>query len=172
MPGNSFINFGIEVKGESRQEGYPGTNGWIEIGDWNWDIESESSFDKGSGSSSGKATPGVFGFSHFYDRASPVIMTRLVQGKHFPLVTVETLKQTGDDKPKPFMRVVIEEAFISKVSSKGGDDGAVSQDIEMVFKKISLHYKAQDNLGALESSVKTFGWIVDENTTEYTKNSL
>ena len=99
-------------------------------------------------------------------------MTRLVQGKHFPLVTVETLKQTGDDKPKPFMRVVIEEAFISKVSSKGGDDGAVSQDIEMVFKKISLHYKAQDNLGVLESSVKTFGWIVDENTTEYTKNSL
>ena len=67
MPGNSFIKFSDIAKGESFQEGHHGDQGWIEIGDWSWDIEAETSFLKGGGSSVGKPTPGNLSISHFFD---------------------------------------------------------------------------------------------------------
>ena len=57
--------------------------GWIEISDWSWDIEADTSFLKGAGASVGKPTPGTLCFSHYYDLASPVIMQKIVQGTHF-----------------------------------------------------------------------------------------
>src|SRR5512139_3821185 len=95
MPGNAFIKFEGVEKGESMQEGHEGKDGWIEIGDWSWDIEAETSFLKGGGASVGKPQPGTLSFSHFWDLSSAVILTKIVSGKHFPLVTIHMLKQTG-----------------------------------------------------------------------------
>jgi type VI protein secretion system component Hcp len=41
MPGNAFIKFdgGAPMKGESQQVGHEGDKGWIEMGDWSWDVE-------------------------------------------------------------------------------------------------------------------------------------
>ena len=43
MPGNAFIRFKEITKGESTHETHPGTSGWIEISDWSWDIEADTS---------------------------------------------------------------------------------------------------------------------------------
>jgi type VI secretion system secreted protein Hcp len=53
--------------------------------------------------------------------------------------------------------------FITKVASKGGEDGAVTQDIEMVFKEVALGYKPQDNKGELLDA-KYFRWNIAEMT--------
>jgi type VI secretion system secreted protein Hcp len=47
------------------------------------------------------------------------------------------------------------------VSSKGGEDGAVSQDIEFVFKEVAAAYKRQDNNGMLKEA-KFFRWNIAE----------
>lgn len=162
MPGNAFINFeGVKV-GESFQDGHLGTNGWIEIGDWSWDIESETSFLKGGGASVGKAMPGTFSFSHFWDTSSSVLLTKIVAGTHFPTVRIHMLKQAGDEtgKPKTFFEVVLGYAFVTKVSTKGGEDGTINQDVELVCKEIILGYKAQTNKGDLESTAIPFKWNI------------
>lgn len=161
MPGNAFIKFDGVTTGESMQDGHMGTEGWIEIGDWSWDIEAETSFLKGGGASVGKPTPGTLSFSHFWDLSSAVILTKIVAGKHFPLVTIHMLKQTGaeDGKPIAYFEVKMKEAFITKVSSKGGEDGSVNQDVEMVFKEVVVAYRAQNNNGSLQGAIP-FKWNI------------
>jgi type VI secretion system secreted protein Hcp len=160
MPGNTFIKFEGITEGESYQKTHPGSKGWIEIGDWSWDIEAETNFLKGGGAAVGKPQPGTFSFSHFFDVSSTVIMTKIVAGKHFGEVVIEMLKQTGDDQPKPYFHIKVKDAFITKVSTKGGEDGSVNQDVEMVFKEIVVGYKAQKNEGGgLEGSID-FNWNI------------
>ena len=167
MPGNSFIRFGkagADVKpGESMQKSHPGADGWIEIGDWSWDIESESSVGKGTGAAVGKAAPGNLSISHYFDTSSTTILDKIVAGKHFAEITIEMLKATGDGSPKAYFQVKVSEAFVTKVSTKGGEDGSINQDVEFVFKEIAIGYKAQKNDGSLEGSIP-FEWSVKTNT--------
>jgi type VI secretion system secreted protein Hcp len=163
MPGNSFIKFEGVPTGESLQENFPGSAGWIEIGDWNWDIEAESSFLKGGGAAVGKATPGVLSFSHFFDKSSPQIMRNIVKGVHFAKVEIVMCKQTGaHDLPQEYFRIEMKQAFTTKVSTKGTEDGAVNQDVDMVCKDIYIKYKAQGNDGKLADAGE-FQWDIAGN---------
>jgi type VI secretion system secreted protein Hcp len=169
MPGNSFIQFrkedGGQAAGESQQIGHLGTGGWIEIGDWSWDIESESNVAKGTGAAVGKATPGTLSITHYFDTSSPVILQKIVHGRHFPVITIEMLKQVGNDKgPQTYFQVKVTEAFVTKVSTKAGEDGQINQDVEFVFKEIFVGYKPQKNDGSLESALE-FNWSVKDNQT-------
>ena len=168
MPGNAFIMFKGIPKGESTHTTNNGDKGWIEISDWSWDIEADTSFLKGAGASVGKPQPGNLSFSHYYDKASPVIMKKIVQGKHFERVWIVMLKQTGeeDGQGEPYFALSMDEAFITKVSSKGGEDGAVSQDVEMVFKVISVSYKPQKLKGGGLDTPVPFGWDIGKMETE------
>ena len=164
MPGNSFINFGkADVpKGESMQKSHPGSDGWIEISDWSWDIEAEHSVTKGTGAAVGKATPGNLSITHYFDTSSPAILAKIVAGKHFPIITIEMLKATGDDKgPQAYFQVKVTDAFVTKVSTKGGEDGSMNQDVEFVFKEIYVGYKPQTNQGKLDTTLG-FEWSVKD----------
>lgn len=168
MPGNAFIRFEGVPKGESTHASHNGDKGWIEISDWSWDIEADTSFLKGAGASVGKPQPGTLSFSHYYDKASPVIMKKIVQGKHFPKVYILMLKQTGaeDGQGEPYFALTMDEAFITKVSSKGGEDGAVTQDVEMVFKVVAVGYKPQDLKGGKLAEQVDFQWDIGKMQTE------
>jgi type VI secretion system secreted protein Hcp len=169
MPGNAFIKFAdVVTEGESTHETHNGKAGWIEISDWSWDIEADTSFLKGAGASVGKPQPGSLSFSHYYDTASPTIMLKIVQGKHFPLVHILMLKQTGEasGKGEPYFGMTMKEGFVTKVSSKGAEDGSVTQDVEMVFKSISVGYKPQKLEGGGLDKQRDFGWDIGLMKTE------
>lgn len=166
MPGNSFLKFekdGKVVEGESLQKGYEGSKGWIEIGDWNWDVEAETSFMKGGGSAVGKPTPGTLGFSHYYDKSSKGVFMNIIKGTHFSSVELHMCKQTGKDTPQVYFKLKASDAFTTKVSTKGGEDGSVSQDIELVFKKIEVEYFEQNNKGELKTT-NAWTWNIAEQT--------
>lgn len=168
MPGNAFIKFDGIKEGESTHSSNSGEKGWIEISDWSWDIEADTSFLKGAGASVGKPQPGSLSFSHYYDKGSPVIMKKIVQGKHFPKVYIVMLKQTGaeDGQGEPYFAMTMDEAFITKVSSKGAEDGSVTQDIEMVFKVIAVAYKPQAAKGGGLDKQTDFQWDIGKMQTE------
>jgi len=162
MPGNTFIKFQEIDKGESYQKGHHGDDGWIEISDWNWDVEAETSFLKGGGSAVGKPQPGTLSITHYYDLSSPTIMNKIVSGTHFSEVTIDQLKQVGDTEgaPATFFQIKMKGVFVTKVSTKGAEDGSVTQDVDMVFKEVAIGYKAQSNEGVLEKELKQFAWNV------------
>lgn len=169
MPGNAFIKFeGVVSTGESTHDSHNGAQGWIEISDWSWDIEADTSFLKGAGASVGKPQPNNLSFSHYYDKASPAIMSKIVQGTHFPKVHIVMLKQTGNEtgKGEPYFGITVEEAFITKVSSKGAEDGSVTQDVEMVMKTIAIAYKPQKLKGGGLDTEMPFIWDIGKMKTE------
>jgi len=164
MPGNSFILFGTaDVPiGESPQAVRPGTKGWIEITDWSWDIEAEHSNLKGTGAAVGKPNPGTLTFTHAFDLSSPVIMTKIVQGKSFPKVFIDMCMQTGEDKAVQFFQIVMTNVFMTKVSTKGGEDGSVTQDVDLVFKEVAVGFKGQNNDGTLDKAPLQFNWSITQ----------
>lgn len=152
MAGNAFIKL-KGATGESKQEGFLGSEGWIEIGEWGWEIENESSWTKGSGAAVGKATPGKLNWSHYYDTSSPVIFRNITQGKHFDEVEIAMLKTTGGETPERYFTMKMKAAFITKATIKGGEDGNVNQDVEMVFKEVEIIYMPQKNDGTLGGEI-------------------
>jgi len=171
MPGNAFITFSSttalanhttvgDVKGESLQEGY---DGWIDIGDWSWDVEAEHSVTKGTGAAVGKAQPGVLSFSKFYDKSSPTTLAKMIKGVHFKSAVLVMCKQTGkSDTPEPYFWIIMSDVFTTKVSNKGAEDGSVSQDVELVFKKVQIQYRPQGNDGVLGTAIP-FEWDIAVN---------
>jgi type VI secretion system secreted protein Hcp len=156
MAMNAFIIF-QGAKGESLQSEF---KDWIEIQGWSWDIEAETSWTKGGGASVGKANPGVMGLDHYYDSASPVIMAYLCMGKHFEKVTMKLCKTTGKGSPEWYLDFTMKGVYITKVGNSGGEDGAVTQHVDFVFKEIEILYRKQDNTtGALQSPSK-FKWDI------------
>ena len=170
MAGNLFIRFtgpsGSPFPGESQSTQYPGavggsaTGGWVEIGDWSWDIESETNIQKGSGASLGKPTSGNFSFTHPYDISSSPFMLNIVKGTSFPKCELLMLKQVGNGSPSPYFGMIFTNVFITKVSSKGSEDGSVTQDVEFVFTKVDVGYLMQTPGGTLSSQESSFEWDI------------
>ena len=165
MAGNAFLRFFLTpgssaLKGESQSDTFTGSKGWIEIGDWSWDIESETSIAKGSGASLGKPTSGVFSFSHPYDISAPPLMNNIVMGTSFAQAQLVMLKQTGKGTPEVYFGMQMSNVFVTKVASKGGEDGAVTQDIELVFTKVEVAYLMQNPDGSLNQAASGFLWDI------------
>jgi len=176
MPGNAFIQFytydGTFPLGESEEKGHLGTDGWIEIGDWDWEVTSDSSAGKGQGSAVGKPVTEGFNFTHFYDTSSTVLMSMIVMGKNFEKVTIDMLKQTGSGKPELFLQLQMRDAFITKVGTKGGEDGQVTQEVSFTFKQVALGYKKQDDDGKMTAAAKIARWHLSEQSEETPKIKL
>lgn len=166
MPGQTVIWFDGIKPGESQLKSHEGSKGWLEIQEFSWDIESETSFLKGAGASVGKAQPGSLSFSHHFDLASPVIMTKIVQGTFFKEVYLLSLKQTGNAEGEVFFGIHMKDVFITKVSTKGSEDGSVSQDVECVFKTCALGYKPQSETGGKLGTQAHFTWDIGKMSTE------
>lgn len=163
MSANMFVKFSSISSGESLQKGFPGSAGWIEISDFNWEVTAESSYLKGGGAAVGKAVPGIVSFKHYYDKSSPVILSNIVKGVHFDKVEFVFCKQTGKHpEPQEFFRVELKNAFTTKAGVEAGDDGTINQPVEMVCKNILIKYKYQDQDGKL-SDAGEFQWDIAAN---------
>lgn len=167
MPSNAFIRFqkidGGTAIGESLQVGHLGKDGWSPIANFNWKAEHPHRIRDGGGGSGGKPKSNELSFTYSYEKSSPLIMQFIVGGVHFQSVTIDMLKQVGGTEPKLYFQLILREVFITKISSKSGDDGVVTQDVEMVFKQIAMGYKRQRNDGQLDKAL-FFRWNIGEGT--------
>jgi type VI secretion system secreted protein Hcp len=156
---NAFMQIG-KALGESKQDPYVD---WIELQGWEWEVEAETSWTKGGGAAVGKPSPGKMSWEHSWDRSSAVILNFICTGAAFPTVKLEMAKSTGDQGRKKFFTILMEEAFITKVTQSATDEGNVLQKVEMVFKTIKIEYFQQgiqkNNPGALQS-VGSFFWDI------------
>jgi type VI secretion system secreted protein Hcp len=135
--------------------------GEIEVLSWNWGVMQPSST-AGGGSGKGKAIPSDFHFTHFYDKASPVLAKHCVAGKHFPTVKL-TARKAGEGQ-QDFLIVTMKEVLVTGVSPGGSSGGDVMEQVSCSYKDVEFAYKPQDDKGALGGEVK-FGWDVAKTET-------
>jgi type VI secretion system Hcp family effector len=157
MAGNAFIKF-EGADGESMQKDFEKQ---IEISDFTWEITNDTSFTKGGGASVGKANPGTASFSQAFNKASPVMMMKIVSGKHFPTVVMSLCKNTGAEThpQEVYYQMTMESVYITKVGFSAGEDGVMTQSIDIVFKKVKVGYKMQTNTGSLDKEIP-FTWDI------------
>ena len=163
---NAFMQIS-NAKGESKQGDGSGGDGnykdWIEIQSWEWDVEAETSWTKGGGASVGKPSPGKMSWEHYWDRSSATLLLYICTGASFETIKLEMAKTTGAGKPQAFFKVVMNDAFITKVTQSATDEGNVVQKVEMVFKEITIEYFQQGqndkNPGSLKQATR-FWWDI------------
>ena len=126
----------------------------IELFSWNWSVAQPAS-GSGGGAGLGKAVPGSFGFTHNYDKSSPVLSQKCAKGTHFKDAVV-TVRKAGDGA-QDFLKVTMKTVFITSVSPGATAGGEVVETVRMDYDDIDFAYKPQDEKGALGGEVK-FGW--------------
>lgn len=161
MAVNAFISFFDKADGESIQKG---KEKWVEIQGWDWEVAAETSWGKGGGASVGKPDPGRLNFEHNFDTSSTVILGYLCTGKAFPKVELQMMKTTGKGNAETYFTMVMEGAFITRVSNSGTDEGNIVQRVEMVYKTVKIDYKPQNNKDGMLGAAKTFNWDIPAGT--------
>lgn len=141
------------VEGEATHKDHKGE---IEVLSWSWHVNNQN-MGAGGGSGKGKASPGDFLFSHFYDKASPVLAKQCTTGKHFKEVKL-TARKAGEGQ-KDFLVVTMKEVFITSTAPSGAGEGDIIDNVAMSYKDIEFAYKPQDDKGGLGGEVK-YGWNV------------
>ena len=89
-----------------------------------------------------------------------MILGYICTGTAFSDVIIEMCKSTGAAGRKPFFKVEMREAFITKVSQSATDEGNVVQKCEMVFKAIGIMYY-QQGIGSL-TYANEYSWDIAE----------
>ena len=145
----------IKFEGVDGEATHKDHKGEIEVLSWSWSAVNGSASKSGGGSGKGKGDPGDFSFTHVYDKASPVLAKKCVQGVHFPTVVV-TARKSGEGQ-KDFLKVTMKEVFITAVSPAGGSSGEIMENVAMSYGDVEFAYKPQDDKGGLGGEVK-FGW--------------
>jgi type VI secretion system secreted protein Hcp len=145
----------IKFEGVDGEATHKDHKGEIEVLSWSWSAVNGSASRSGGGSGKGKGDPGDFSFTHVYDKASPVLAKKCVQGVHFPTVVV-TARKSGEGQ-KDFLKVTMKEVFITAVGPAGGSSGEIMENVSMSYGDVEFAYKPQDDKGGLGGEVK-FGW--------------
>jgi type VI secretion system secreted protein Hcp len=151
----------LKIDGIDGESTHKGAEGQIEVQSWQWSVDNASSATVGGGSGVGKANPGLFSFTHNYDKASPVLAKSCASGKHIANAKL-TVSKAGEGQ-KEFLTVTLKQVMAVAVSTGGATGGEMSESVSLSYGDVEFEYKPQDKAGALGGAVK-FGW--DVKTTE------
>ncbi len=134
------------AKGECKQDGF---TDWIEVQSWDWEVEAETSWTKGGGASVGKPNPGKMNWEHFFDKSSTTLLRYIFTGASFNTIELKMFKGVGQlaqtSTATNFFHMIMEGAFITKVSNSATEEGNVLQKVEMVFKQVTFNYRPQED---------------------------
>jgi type VI secretion system secreted protein Hcp len=140
------------VDGESTDAAHKGE---VDVLSWHWGVSNAAPATGGGGT--GRATPADLQITHLYDKASPTLAKKCVQGAHFPTVVLTTRK--AGEGQKDFLKITMKEVFITSVTPSAGGGGEIIESVAMRYGHIDFSYKPQTAAGGLGGEVK-FGWNV------------
>jgi len=160
MAVNAFLTFFDKADGESTQKG---KEKWVELSGWDWEVEAEAKVGK-VGARVGKPKPGRLSFEHYYDTSSAVVMGSLCTGRAFPKVELQMTETTGAGSAETYFSMLVQGAYITKVSNSGTEEGNVLQRCELVFDQVTIAYQPQDPATGRLGSPTTFTWDIPAGT--------
>ena len=155
------LNALLKISNAPGESKMPDHVGWIEIQGWDWEVNAETSWTKGGGASVGKPDPGKLNFEHYYDTSSTNILRNIFSGRSFDSIELHMMKSTGKATPgmmgkstqQVFFKMIMADAFITKVANSATDDGNVVQKVELVFKEVKFVYRQQKDDGSLKEEM-------------------
>lgn len=146
----AFLSFGDAAPGESTQKGHERA---IELIDWSWGADAESSWAHGGGAAVGRPSPREFHWTHNYDAASVSLLRALGSGRSIPRAELQVVRG-GDGGSRPFLTAVMTDVLVTAIGVSGDAQARVVEAVSMVFKTIQIDYSAQDAKGGLATPLE------------------
>jgi len=147
MASDIFAKIG-DIKGESADSKHKDE---VEVLSWSWGVVQTGTMDRGGGGGSGKASFQDFNFTHYIDKASPVLMKACATGEHLKEATI-TSRKAGKGQQE-FLIIKMNDILITHVAPAGSGDSAVHESVTLQCAKIDLEYKPQKPDGSLDAGV-------------------
>ena len=146
------------IKGESKDTKHKDT---IDVLSWSWGLSQSGSAHLGGGAGSGKVQVQDLNFTHYIDKASPILMKNCCDGKH--IKKAKLIVRKAGEKPLEYMTIELEDMLVSHVSTGGshGED-RLTENVTLNFSKVKVKYKEQKPDGSGGADVE-FGWDIPAN---------
>lgn len=143
MANDVFVKFdGDKVKGDSTVEG---REDWHDVESMSVSFGNPGSMTQGSGGSRGAATAHDMVLTLRTDKSYPGLFDCLVTHFHFPKVTVEAIKGTGEET-YVWKRHTLERVVLSHLSLSGGN-GHYMCNVGLNYAKMMIEVVPQENAG-------------------------
>jgi type VI secretion system secreted protein Hcp len=150
------------VEGESRDVKH---QKWIDILSWSWGMTQSGYAHVGGGMGAGKVDVQDISLVKYVDKASPTIMLKCAQGKHFPKVEL-VVRKAGGDEPLEYFKLQMDDVIVTSYSTGGsGGEDRLTESISFNFAKVKSTYAVQTKAGVKESE-NEFTWNIAENRSE------
>jgi type VI secretion system secreted protein Hcp len=148
MAADIFAKIG-DIKGESLDSKHKDE---VDVLSWSWGVTQSGTMAYGGGGGEGKASFHDFNFTHYVDKASPVLMKVCATGEHIKEATI-TVRKAGKGQQE-FLVVKMNDIIVTSVApggSAGGD--ATMESVALQCAKVDLEYKPQKADGSLEAGL-------------------
>ena len=114
----------------------------------------------GSGQATGKATFQPLKIVKRIDRASPLLFLNTAKGTHYPTITIQFARTTGD-RPV-FYEIKLTDALISSVSTTSADSELPKELVGLAFAKIEWTFTDLNADGSPRGTIKG-SWDIAQN---------
>lgn len=148
MAADIFAKIG-DIKGESLDSKHKDE---VDVLSWSWGVTQSGTMAHGGGGGEGKASFHDFNFTHYVDKASPVLMKVCATGEHIKEATV-TVRKAGKGQQE-FLVIKMNDIIVTSVApggSAGGD--STMESVALQCAKVDLEYKPQKADGSLEAGL-------------------
>src|SRR5437667_2256484 len=142
-------------KGESPDNEYKGSDGWIQIESWSFGASQGGTMAYGGGGGAGKVAMQDFHFVMKTNKASPKLFLACANGEHFPSATVVARK--AGKTPQTFLKWKFSDCLVSSFQT-GGSGREEEMSVHQVSQDLAwlqLEYKEKKADGALSAQIKT-----------------
>jgi len=123
----------------------------IEVLSWSWGVSQSGTIVHGGGGGEGKASFQDFNFTHYVDKASPVLMTACATGEHIKDATI-TVRKAGEDEQE-YLVIAMTDVLVASVSTSGSEGDTTMEAVALAFAKVDLEYTPQNSDGSLDAGV-------------------
>src|SRR5579864_1531365 len=147
MAADIFAKLG-DIKGESQDDKHKDE---IEVLSWSWGVTNSGSMAFGGGGGEGKASFHDLTFTHFYDKASPVLWQYSTNGAHLPEGTI-TVRKAGKT-PQEYLTIKMKTIIVTSVNHGGQGSDRPTETVTLAFANVAVEYKPQKPDGSLDAGV-------------------
>jgi type VI secretion system secreted protein Hcp len=147
MATDIFAKIG-DIKGESQDSKHKDE---IEVLAWSWGVNQSGTMAHGGGGGAGKVSFNDFNFSHYLDKASPVLQKACATGEHIKEGTI-VARKAGKGQQE-YLIIKMNDIIVTGVAPSGSGGDAVVENVTLQFAKVDLEYKPQKPDGSLDAGV-------------------
>lgn len=159
MATDTFIKIG-DIKGESQDHKHKEE---IDVLSWGWGGSQAGFAHFGGGAGAGKVNFQDLTFTHYLDKASPVLLQSMADGTHHKEAKL-TLRKAGGKEAIEYLVMTMEEVFITSVQTGGhGSEDRLVETVSLNFGLVKFDYQPQKKDGTKDGGAIKFAWDMEKN---------